>query len=255
MAKEQVKTPSKDWEVKDRTYYLTSDKTPISFTLASKHSRQYPLMWFDEEKGYSRELRYASNQKSPFIDEQTGHSTLAHIVFKDGTLFVPRTKQNLQRLLSLYHPQKDGVYKEFDVIKVAEDEVDVMMLQLDAMLAARELDIEQAEAVLRVEIGSSVSNMTSSGIKRDLLIFSRRNPKLFLDLVNDENVMLRNFAIKATEARIIKLDDDQRTFKWVTNGRILMTVPFDENPYSAMAAFFKTDEGVEIYKSIEKKLK
>ena len=34
-----------------------------------------------------------------------------------------------------------------------------------------------------------------------------------------------------------------------------MTVPFDENPYSAMAAFFKTDEGMGIFKSIEKKLK
>jgi len=34
-----------------------------------------------------------------------------------------------------------------------------------------------------------------------------------------------------------------------------MTVPFDENPYSAMASWFKTDEGVEVYKSIDKKLK
>jgi hypothetical protein len=34
-----------------------------------------------------------------------------------------------------------------------------------------------------------------------------------------------------------------------------MTVPFEENPYSAFAAFLKTDEGVEIFKSIEKKLK
>jgi hypothetical protein len=32
-----------------------------------------------------------------------------------------------------------------------------------------------------------------------------------------------------------------------------MTVPFDEHPYSAMAAFFKTDEGLEVFKSIEKK--
>jgi hypothetical protein len=51
------------------------------------------------------------------------------------------------------------------------------------------------------------------------------------------------------------LDDDQRTFKWRANGRKLMTVPFDENPYSAMAAWFKTDEGLEVYKSIDKKLK
>ena len=34
-----------------------------------------------------------------------------------------------------------------------------------------------------------------------------------------------------------------------------MTIPFDENPYSAMASFMKTDEGVEIYKSIEKRWK
>jgi hypothetical protein len=76
---------------------------------------------------------------------------------------------------------------------------------------------------------------------------------LFLELANDENVQLRNFAIKACEAGIIKLSQDQRDFKWASNGKKLMTVPFDENPYSAMAAFFKTDEGVEIFQSIEKK--
>jgi hypothetical protein len=31
-----------------------------------------------------------------------------------------------------------------------------------------------------------------------------------------------------------------------------MTVPFDENPYSAMAAYFKTDEGVEVFRSVRK---
>jgi len=60
---------------------------------------------------------------------------------------------------------------------------------------------------------------------------------------------------KATLATILALADDQRTFTWASNGRKLMTVPFDENPYSAMAAWFKTDEGLQVYKSIEKKLK
>ena len=76
-----------------------------------------------------------------------------------------------------------------------------------------------------------------------------------MDLVQDENVVLRNFAIVATERSILALADDQRTFTWASNGRKLMTVPFDENPYSAMAAWFKTDEGLQVYKSIEKKLK
>ena len=66
---------------------------------------------------------------------------------------------------------------------------------------------------------------------------------------------IRNVAIIATEQNVIKLSDDNRTFTWATNDRKLMNVPFDENPYSAMAAWFKTDEGLEVYRSIEKKLK
>ena len=111
-----------------------------------------------------------------------------------------------------------------------------------------------AEAVMRVEIGSKVSEMSSKELKRDLLLFAKKNPKLFLDLVNDENVVLRNFGIKAVEMRIIKLSSDQRTFSWGSNDRKLMTVPFDEHPYSALAAWFKTDEGMEIYSNIEKRM-
>jgi hypothetical protein len=107
---------------------------------------------------------------------------------------------------------------------------------------------------LRVELGSKVSKMSSKELKRDLMLFAKKNPQLFIELANDENVGLRNFAIKATEEGIIRLSQDQRTFHWGSNDRKLMTVPFDENPYSAMAAFFKTDEGVEIYRSIEKKM-
>ena len=33
-----------------------------------------------------------------------------------------------------------------------------------------------------------------------------------------------------------------------------MTVPFEEHPYIALAQYFKTDEGVDLMKSIIKKL-
>ena len=127
--------------------------------------------------------------------------------------------------------------------------------QIIALNLAKDLDINHGEAVLRVEQGSSVSSMTSSEIKRDLLLFAKREPELFIDIVNDDNVQLRNFGIKATEAGIIKLSGDQRSFHWGTNNKKLMNIPFDENPYSAFAAYFKTDEGTEVYKSIEKKIK
>ena len=63
-----------------------------------------------------------------------------------------------------------------------------------------------------------------------------------------------DIAIKAVEAGIVDLDGDQRNFYWAKNKKKLMTVPFEENPYSAIAAWFKTDEGIEVFKSIEKRL-
>ena len=242
------------WEIKDRHYFLTTGKTPLSYTLASKHTRRFPLLYFDEEAGYNRELRYATNQKSVFVDEQKGSSTLAHIIFKDGGLYVPKEKQNLQKLLSLYHPQKNKRFAEQDDVAEAADELVNIEIEFMALEAARHVEIEQAEAILRVEMGSSVTDLSSKEIKRDILLFARKNPKLLIDLANDDNVVLRNFAIKAVELGIMGLAADQRTFTWGSNGRKLMTVPFDENPYSAIAAYFKTDEGLEVYKSIEKKL-
>ncbi len=247
--------PAKDaWEIKDRVYYLTGNRSPLTLTIPGRHTKKHALLYFDKEAGKQREIRYATNQDSPLVDEQKGEVTLGHIRFFDGTLNVSREKQNLQKLLSLYHPLKGRVYQEFSAVAKAEDELDILDLQIDALNAARNMDIDFAEAIMRVELGSKVSKMSSKELKRDLLLFARNNPRTFISLANDDNVQLRNFAIRAAEAGIIRLSGDQRTFTWGSNDRKLMNVPFDENPYSAFAAFLKTDEGVEIYKSIDKKL-
>ena len=245
---------SPKWEIKDRNYYLLRDMSPLTYTLPSKHTRRFPLLHFDETTGKQREIRYATNQSSVFVDEQKGQVTLAHIVFKEGVLHVPKEMQALQKLLTLYHPDKNKRYAEKDLKARAVDEVQTIELQIDALNLARSMDVEMLEAIMRVEVGSSVSKMSTKELRRDGLIFAKNNPILFIALVNDENVQLRNFGIKAQEAGVIKLSQDQRTFKWASNGKKLMTIPFEENPYSALAAWFKTDEGVEVYKSIEKKL-
>jgi len=253
----KVKTPQPkkvDWEVKDRVYFLKRKQSPLTLTIPGKHTRKHPLLWFDEDMGKQRELRYATNQSSPFVDEQKGECTMGHIMFKNGTLTVPKGDVSLQKLLSLYHPLKDKIYEEFSAVQEAKDDLYDLEMEIEALNAARQIDVDHAEAILRVEKGSKVSNMSSKEIKRDLLLFAKKNPKTFISLASDSNVQLRNIAVKAREAGIILLSQDQRTFTWGSNGRKLMNVPFDENPYSAFAAFLKTDEGVEIYKSIEKKL-
>ena len=116
------------------------------------------------------------------------------------------------------------------------------------------MEIDVAEAIVRVEYGSKVNKMSSKELRRDLLLLAKKNPKLFLALAADENVQLRNFAINAVENNIIYVSQDNRSVHWGSNDRKLITVPFDENPYSALASWFKTDEGVEVFRSIEKRL-
>ena len=254
VAKKVVAPKKPTFEFKDRTYVLKGNKTPLVFTLNSKHSQKKPLLYFDKELGYQRELKYATNQRTVFADEQKGVSTLGRIAFRDGKLSVPKENVVLQKLLSIYHPHKDQLYYEHDLVEISENEIDWIELELTALNAANQMDVEDAEAILRVEVGGKVDSLSSSELKRDLMIFAKRNPSLFIQLATDENVHLRNVGVKATGAGIIKLSPDQRTFTYGETNRKLMTVPFDEHPYSALAAYFKTDEGMEVYKTIIKKL-
>ena len=167
------------WEMKDRRYYLLHDKEPLTYTLGSKNSKRHSLLWFDPSKNEQRELRYATNQKSPFVDEQKGECTLGHVIFEDGVLSVTKEQQNLQKLLSLYHPLKGKLYQEFSAVAEASDDLDILDLQIDALNAARGMDVDHGEAILRVEMGSKVNSMSSKELKRDLLLFARNNINYF----------------------------------------------------------------------------
>ena len=228
---------------------MVNSKKPLSRSIKSAN-----IYWFDEEKGYERELKYCQNQRTPFVDEMSGDQRLEHIIFRNGNLFVEKEKTVLQKLLSNYHPHRDKIYYEYNPVQEASDDIEILELEADAIVIARDMDVDLAEAIMRVEKGSEVSKMSSKELKRDLLIFARNNPALFLELATDDNVQLRNFGIKAVEFGIIKLSTDQRNFLWGSNDRPIMTVPFDEHPYTALAHWFKTDEGMEIYANIEKRL-
>ena len=238
------------WEVRDRMYSLRNGLTPLTYTIRSQS-----LYYYDKETGYEREIGYAANQNSPFVEDWKGQIRKKHIRFENGSLFVPKEKLALQKFLSIYHPQRNSLFHEVDNRAKAENHAEYLEYELAAMNAANEMEIDTLEAIMRVELGSKVSKMTSRELKRDGLLFAKENPQLFLELANDESVYLRNVGIRSVEEGIIRLSEDQRYFTWVTNNRKLMTVPFDEHPYTALAHWFKTDEGMEVFKSLEKRLK
>ena len=171
-----VKVPAieKGWEIKDRNYYLSSLSSPLSYSIRSSN-----IYYFDEERGYERELKYTSNQKTPFVDEfpKESQARLEHIIFRNGKLHVPKNKQTLQKLLSLYHPHKGNLFREHEPVKQAETQLDWLEFEVAAMNAANNLDVDMMEAVMRVEIGSNVSKMSSKELKRDLLLFAKKKPK------------------------------------------------------------------------------
>jgi len=239
----------KNWEIKDRTYVLKNGLSPLTYKIRSSN-----LLHFDEEQGINRELRYAANQKTLFVDEQDGYARLEHVVFEDGMLVVPRNNPMLQQLLSVYHPDKDTIWEEIDRQQEAANELDMIEAELEALKLVAELDIEHLEAILRTEIGSEVTTMSSKEIKRDCYLFAKNEPALFVEVANDEDIKLRNLANRSVESGLVTLGDDNTVFKWKSNGKKIMTVPFDEHPYTAFARFLKTDEGVDVMKAIAKKL-
>ena len=128
-----VKTPTKPtWEIKDRIYYLKGNQRPVSRMIKSAG-----IYHFDEEKGFERELKYCQNQRTPFVDEMKGDQRLSHIVFRSGTLFVEKEKTTLQKLLSLYHPDRDVIYYEFKPVQVAGDQLDWLEFEVEALSIAK----------------------------------------------------------------------------------------------------------------------
>ena len=224
------------WELKDRTYKL-KDMSPLTYKIRSSK-----MLWFDEDKGVNREIRYANNQKSLFVEDQDKYAQLDHVVFENGLLVVPRENPLLQQLLSIYHPDK-WLWEELDAVQEAKDDIDII-----------ELEIEHLEAILRTEVGSDVVKMSTKEIKRDCYLFAKNNPELFIEVANDEDIKLRNLANRAVESHLVNLTDDNTVFKWAKNGKTIMKVPFDEHPYTAFARFLKTDKGVDVMKAIQKKL-
>lgn len=165
----------------------------------------------------NRELRLASNQRSLFVEEQDGYSTLQHVIFQDGILNVPRTEVNLQKLLSVYHPNKK--WDEIDDQVIATDEVEDVEFELKALNLVQTLDISHLEAIMRTELGSAVADLTSKELKRDAYRFARAEPHLFIELSEDEDITLRNLANRAVETGILNLTDDNTVFKLGSNGK------------------------------------
>jgi len=236
----------------DKTYKLKSNATPISFTLPSRNTTRFPLLYFDEENNVNRPLRYARNQKSPFEDEQDGNFLLEPIIFDDGFLSVPRTNPVLQQFLH-YHPLNGSAFIEVDKTIDAAKEVEMLNFEVDALIEARQLTVEQLEVVSRVMFQKDITNVSTAELRRDVLIYAKREPKSFLEILNDPLLKLQSNVQMFFSNNVLQFRNGQREvwFNTKTNKKKMMGIPFGEDPFETVALYLKSDEGIEVLKFLE----
>jgi hypothetical protein len=235
----------------DKVYKLKSG-TPLSYTLASRNHPRFPLLWFDEAKNVNRVLRYSVNQKSPFEDEQDGNAVLEPIIFEDGLLRVPKNNPVLQEFL-YYHPLRNVVFQEVDKEKDAAEEMEYLNYEVDALMEARQLTIEQLETLTRVMFGKDPSTVSTAELKRDILVFAKLNPIEFLNFVNDPMLKFQDKVRQFFENKLLQFrnNDKEVWFNTPTNKKKMMSIAFGEDPYEAVSLYLKSDEGIEAMKMLD----
>ncbi len=212
-------------------------------------------MWYDEEKNQNRPLRYARNQKSPFEDEQDGNAILEPIVFTDGFLSVPKTNPVLQEFLH-YHPMNGLSFVLVDSEKDAEKELQEMTVEVDALIEARQLTVEQLETVYRVVFGKDPSRYATAEIRRDIIVMAKRDPRGFMNVINDPMLKYNARVQMFFDAKLLTLrnNDKEVWFNTASNKRKLLAVPFSVDPIEAVAVYLKSDEGLDALKFLESQL-
>jgi hypothetical protein len=236
----------------DKVYRLKGQSAPLSYTLASRNHPRFPLMWYDEKNNVNRALRYASNQKSPFEDEQDGNAILEPIIFEDGFLSVPKTNPVLQAFMH-YHPMSNRVFEEVDKEREASEIIEDLNIEVDALIAARGLSIEQLEIMTRVLFSKDPSAISTAELKRDMLIFAKSYPRDFMQTINDPELKYQGKIMLFFEKKLLALRNNDREIWFTTpsNKKKMCSIRFGADPYDFAGQFLQSDEGLDALKMLE----
>jgi hypothetical protein len=239
----------------DKVYRLKAKKAPMSYILPTRHSRAYPLTYFDESTGESKALRYATNQKTPFMEEQEGEVILKPVVFENGMLTVTKQNQILQNFLS-FHPQNGSVFEEVNTEKDAQEELDILNIQADAIIEAKSLDVDALEMVYRVLFGRDPQRLTTAELKRDVLVYAKNNPLEFLESLSDpENEYMAQIQSFFDENLLsTRRSGSEVWFNTKGNKGKMLNVPHGMNKNVVVAEYLKSDQGIEALKHLEAEL-
>lgn len=234
-------------------YRLTGDATPPAWKLATRHTHRKPLLQYDEEKDESRALRYATNQRSFYEDEQKGEVVLAQVWFDEGQLTIQKTNPTLRKFMEI-HPDNvanggSKFYKE-DKSAVAKSQEEQLDRAFEAETLARSISFDKMVAIHRSAVGETKSSQAeSSEIKRDIKVWAKNDPEWFLQQVDSEEVESNNDIERILEAKLIQLRATGVFWQLDDNKKRMISIPHGKTPREAVEDYFHDGgEGTEAYK-------
>ena len=236
----------------DKTYRLMRGAAPLCFMIPGRGSQRKPLLYWDGDRNENRVLRYARNQKSPFEDEQDGNAIVEPVIFEDGMLFVPSTNPVLQEFLH-YHPMNGSKYEEVNEERNAAEEVEQLNVEVDALVECKNMSVEALEHVSRILLGIDPSRLTTSELRRDMLVYVRRDPHTFLRVANDPDLKLQSKIQKFFDENLLSFRRNKTEiwFNGPENKKKLLTVPFGEDPVALATSYLLSDEGLDHLRALD----
>jgi len=139
--------------------------------------------------------------------------------------------------------------------KDATEEVEKIVAEVDALVAARGLDIKRAEQIGRVGLGLNVDKLSSAELKRDILLYAREYPEEFLSVLGDPMLELQAQVHDFFVNNLLSwVNNKDVYFNLKSNKKKMLTVPFGESRDFIVGSYLKSDDGIEILKLLEKNL-
>jgi len=236
----------RNWEMKDRTYVLADGSKPLSFSITHQHTQAAPLSYINKETKKLHALRYATNQLSFFMDQQSkepGSVSTSHIIFKDGTLNTSGNQIALQQFLTIT-PENGLIFKEFDVTEKSRKAVEAEDLDFEAKKLAREIGDSSNRVIASLICLGYIDSWDMSIVKEEIYSYIKKEPKKYIDLANDPTLKYKGVARTAVSRGYLVFDK----YRFINDRKeVILEVGRNVNEYDAIAEYFQTNEGRATY--------
>lgn len=241
---------------RDKVFRLTRATGSRWSNIATHSTKRRTLRAFDPEKKIYREIRYSTTHTTPWVDEQEGVAHTPPIEFIDGMLYVEARDLALLNFLAV-HPDLGKKFVEVDKEADAEKEYTQIVDEVEALIQAKQLKVEDLDLVGRILFGDKASKISTAELKRDVLVYAKKNPSKFLAAINDPNKGKVSRVQEFFDMGLIRFRDKKQFvhYNLEDNKKRMCTLPPNStDPIAQVVAFFETDEGLAAYEMLDHKL-